>query len=563
MSELPNGWINTKIEDIAAYVQRGKSPKYIDKSDLPVINQKCIRWSGVDPRYLKFIHPDQWDSWTSERFLQKGDILWNSTGTGTIGRAALYKNLDGYERVVVDSHVTIVRANEACNSSFLHYFIRSSLVQSKIEDMQSGSTNQVELSRGQVINTTIPLAPLNEQKRIADKLDRLLAKVDNCRERLDRIPIILKRFRQSILATATSGELTEDWRNKNPINTSGDSLQVEPTGDFLNVVESANYILPETWKWLTPDLIKNSEKHSLSIGPFGSSMTVKDYRDSGIPLVFVRDIRARKFGDKRTKFISEEKAKELWAHRVEPGDLLITKMGDPPGDTAIFSLNRPVSIITADCIRIKPNAAIASVEFLSLFIESNLVRALMQTITAGVAQQKMSLQRFRVMPLPIPPIQEQREIVRRVEKLFDFADRLEARYQTARAQIDKLTPALLDKAFKGELVPQDPADEPASVLLAKIQQARAHPETTTSKQPKTPRKPSIPKIKMLTRSTIQPSHLADILKNSGSLTAEALWNASKLSIDDFYDQLKAEELQELLKEVQGELSTSIRLLEAI
>jgi type I restriction enzyme, S subunit len=89
MSNLPNGWINTKIEDIAEYVQRGKSPKYIDKSDLPVINQKCIRWSGVDPRYLKFIHPDQWDSWTSERFLREGDILWNSTGTGTIGRAAL------------------------------------------------------------------------------------------------------------------------------------------------------------------------------------------------------------------------------------------------------------------------------------------------------------------------------------------------------------------------------------------------------------------------------------------------------------------------------------------
>jgi type I restriction enzyme, S subunit len=130
--------------------------------------------------------------------------LWNSTGTGTIGRAALYKHLEEYKRVVADSHVTIVRANKACNTSFLHYFIRSSLVQSKIEDMQSGSTNQVELSRGQVLNTVIPLAPLNEQKRIADKLDRLLEKVDACRERCDRIPLILKRFRQSVLAAANS-----------------------------------------------------------------------------------------------------------------------------------------------------------------------------------------------------------------------------------------------------------------------------------------------------------------------------------------------------------------------
>lgn len=187
----------------------------------------------------------------------------------------------------------------------------------------------------------------------------------------------------------------------------------------------------------------------------------------------------------------------------------------------------------------------------------------MREMAEGGNQPNLNLSKIKEFPLKLPSIDEQKEIIKWVEKLFDFADRLEARYQTARTQIDKLTPALLDKAFKGELVPQDPADEPASVLLAKIQQARTNPETKTSKQPTTPRKPAIPKVKMLTRSTIQPSHLADILKNSGSLTAEALWNASKLSIDDFYDQLKAEELQELLKEVPGELSTSIRLLEAI
>ncbi len=93
MSELPSGWAEVTIEQVADYVQRGKSPKYIEHSDLPVINQKCIRWWGVDEEYLKFVHPDQWGSWTEERFVRPGDILWNSTGTGTVGRACLFRGL--------------------------------------------------------------------------------------------------------------------------------------------------------------------------------------------------------------------------------------------------------------------------------------------------------------------------------------------------------------------------------------------------------------------------------------------------------------------------------------
>ena len=88
--KLPKGWVLTTISEIADYVQRGKSPKYTDWSELPVINQKAIRWYGIELEYLKFIHPEQWNKWGEERFVQEGDILWNSTGTGTIGRATIY-----------------------------------------------------------------------------------------------------------------------------------------------------------------------------------------------------------------------------------------------------------------------------------------------------------------------------------------------------------------------------------------------------------------------------------------------------------------------------------------
>jgi hypothetical protein len=170
------------------------------------------------------------------------------------------------------------------------------------------------------------------------------------------------------------------------------------------------------------------------------------------------------------------------------------------------------------------------------------------------------------LPVPLPPAEEQDEIVRRVETLFSYADRLEARCRVAHAQVEHLTPALLAKAFRGELVPQDPNDEPASVLLERIRTARAASESIAG--PKRRKGGSRPKISqkaealMLTRRDIQDTHLTTILRDRGPLTAEALWSGSQLDIDDFYDQLKDEEARGLLREKRGDSSNAPRMLEA-
>jgi type I restriction enzyme S subunit len=303
----------------------------------------------------------------------------------------------------------------------------------------------------------------------------------------------------------------------------------------------------------------------LAIGPFGSNLKVKDYRPAGVPLVFVKEIRKRNFGGLGTKFISEEKALELAAHTISGRDLLITKMGDPPGDTAIYPKGAPDAVITADCIKLRVNELIAHPVFVSLVIESPSFRERLKEITAGIAQQKISLERFRRFPLQLAPITEQHEIVRRVEALFAYADRLEARYTAVRAQVERLTPTLLAKAFRGELVPQDPNDEPASVLLERIRAARAAlgetagPNRRKGGRPKTSRRSE---VLMLTRKDIQDTHLTTILRERGPLTAEALWSASQLDIDDFYDQLKDEEARGLLREKHGDSSNAPRMLEA-
>ena len=155
--ELPDGWAAATLAEVAIYIQRGKSPKYTEYSELPVVNQKCVRWHGIDREFVKYIHPDQFGKWEEKRFLQNGDLLWNSTGTGTFGRAALVHLKDG-ERLVADSHVTIVRAAQGIEPKYVHYWVMGPAVQNSIEAMQSGSTNQVELAAKDInrISVVVP-----------------------------------------------------------------------------------------------------------------------------------------------------------------------------------------------------------------------------------------------------------------------------------------------------------------------------------------------------------------------------------------------------------------------
>jgi len=176
----------------------------------------------------------------------------------------------------------------------------------------------------------------------------------------------------------------------------------------------------------------------------------------------------------------------------------------------------------------------------------------MRELAEGGNQPNLNLSKVKEFPLSLPDLVEQTEIVRRVETLFAFADRLEARYTTARTQVEKLTPSLLAKAFRGELVPQDPNDEPASVLLERI---AAQPATTEvrprRRQSTAGRKPTrAPKENAAVTKSRQDEdvqgrpYLAQHLRLlGGSASAEALFKVSELPVADFYKQLAWEVAQ--------------------
>ena len=217
-------------------------------------------------------------------------------------------------------------------------------------------------------------------------------------------------------------------------------------------------------------------------------------------------------------------------------------MGDPPGDTAIYPDDLQSAIMTSDVVCIRPDPLKIDKVFLAFLLESPSGRDLIQGITAGVAQQKISLERLRTVVLMVPSLLEQQEIIRYAQALFSLADQLEAKLTAARKVVDRLTPALLAKAFRGELVPQDPGDEPASVLLERIRAAR-QAEAGAGKPSRRGRRQAAasPDPVALEAAPVPPDYLAALLKECGALSERALLAASELEPARFRAQLALEQ----------------------
>ncbi len=230
------------------------------------------------------------------------------------------------------------------------------------------------------------------------------------------------------------------------------------------------------WAFAVPDDVAADDRYSLGIGPFGSNLKVNDYTDTGVPLVFVRHIRAELFDGHDSHFISEKKAKELRAHEVHPGDVLITKMGDPPGDVTLYPRSRPVGIITADCIKWRINPSAGLPEYFAYATRTASVQRQILRITKGVAQRKISLARFRSIEYPVAPLPEQHRIVEAIESYFTRLDDAVATLERVQRNLKRYRASVLKAAVEGRLVPTEAElaraegrdYEPASVLLERI-----------------------------------------------------------------------------------------------
>ena len=289
----------------------------------------------------------------------------------------------------------------------------------------------------------LPLAPFSEQQRIADKLDTLLARVDACRDRLALVTPLLKRFRQSVLAAATTGRLTED---------------IEPRFD-------------------------SQAKTLASLGAVSGGLTKNAKRDElpmRRPYLRVANVHANelRLGDVTDIGLTEA---EFTKTRLVEGDLLIVE-----GNGSIEQIGRVAmwSGEIADCchqnhlIRWRAGARVLPKFVLCFLLSPEGRRQIEAVASSTTGLHTLSVSKISELQLPVPSLELQVEIVRRVESLFAYADRLETRLAQVQTAVDRLIPSLLAKAFRGELVPQDPDDEPAAELLKRLaaQHAAASPK---------------------------------------------------------------------------------------
>ena len=294
------------------------------------------------------------------------------------------------------------------------------------------------LSRGDAYQIVVALPPLAEQKRIADKLDTVLTRVDAVNTRLARVAPLLKRFRQSVLAAATSGRLTEDWRGGAMDWTS------VPAAEICEKVQSGG----------TPKA---------------------GFAEAGVPFLKVYNIVDQRVAfDYKPQFVSQAiHESELRKSQVFPNDVLMNIVGPPLGKVAVVPADHSAWNINQAITLFRPSTKITSQWIYILLCEGAPIRDVLARTKGSVGQVNISLSQCRAFEFQVPSVEEQTEIVRRVETLFALADRLEARLAQAQTAATRLTPALLAKAFRGELVPQDPNDEPAAELLRRLQAERA------------------------------------------------------------------------------------------
>lgn len=386
----------------------------------------------------------------SEYVVDNGDLL-----IGMDGNFCCWEWCGG--KAGLNQRVCKIIANEEFISrKFVLYGINGYL--QAIQDVTS-SVTVGHLSSLDVLKIPFPLPPLNEQRRIVAKLDELLSRVDACQQRLARIPVILKRFRQAVLAAACSGRLTVDWREKQGIG-EGDEL-------------------PEGWRW-TP-LEGLLPKGGIFDGPFGSNLKTSDYTESGVRVVRLENVGHLKFIAEKETFVSLQKYDALKKHTVGENDIIFASFIDEEIRACLLPTQHTQAIAKADCFCLRPDSEAVDRQYIVYQLVTRESYNSLVCEIHGATRPRINTTQLRKLQVRICTLPEQQEIVRRVEGLFKLADQLEVRYRTAQAQVDKLTQSILTKAFRGELVPQDPNDEPAEKLLERIREQR---ETATASQTK-------------------------------------------------------------------------------
>lgn len=435
--KLPEGWVESELSALG-HIVTGKTPSTKEPSnfggDIPFIKPGDLDLGG----YIMA---------TADTLTEKGLALVPTLPTnsivvtciGNLGKVGITTI-----RSASNQQINALIPLENLNVKFIYYQI---LTLKPWLESQSAATTIAIVNKSKFSQAPFKFPPISEQKIIAEKLDTLLAQVDSTKARLEQIPQILKRFRQAVLSAAVSGRLTKVWREKNQDSSSSGEWQ--------------QFALSELG-----DLSRGKSKHRPRNDPrlFGDMY----------PFIQTGEV-ANSSGriKSATKFYSEF---GLSQSKLFPQGTLCITIAANIADTAILDID---ACFPDSVVGFIPKKNKSHVLFIKYLIDAN--KEDLEAYAPATAQKNINLKVLNDLRFPMPGIEEQHEIVRRVEQLFAYADTIEKQVNSALTRVNSLTQSILAKAFRGELTAQWRAENPslisgensAAALLEKIKAERA------------------------------------------------------------------------------------------
>jgi len=471
---LPVGWKWSRLGDVSEYIQRGKGPVYVDQSSFKVVSQKCVRWTGLDLEPARFIAPESLVKYESIRFLRSGDILWNSTGTGTIGRACVVEDCSEDEQLVADSHVTVVRPTGLL-SVFLWRWIQSPSVQSELEGNASGTTNQIELNTSTVIAHLTPIPPLAEQHRIVAKVDELMALCDRLEARQADAENAHAQLVQALLDSLTQARDSEDFAQSwqrlaehfHTLFTTESSIDALKQ-TLLQLAVMGKLVPQDPNDEPASDLLKRIADAKVQAASQGRGRKVKtatDYRASdtevtvpaGWSLSTVGEVTICRDGERIPVSQAEREGRaKTYDYYGASGviDKIDGYLFDKPlllvGEDGANLINRstPIAFMARGKYWVNNHAHVLDgvSEALLLYVQLYFNAIDLKPYVTGTAQPKMNQAKMNSIVLLLPPEAEQHRIVAKVDQLMALCDQLKARLNQARQVHEQLANALVEQA---------------------------------------------------------------------------------------------------------------------
>lgn len=493
--KLPNGWSWATIDQLTDLVTKGSSPKWqgfeYGRSGVLFVRSQNVGWGKLrldDKAYL----PEAFNEKETKSIIQKGDLLLNIVGA-SIGRAALAtKELDGAN---CNQAVAIVRFVVSVTPAYFLHFMLNTSAQNVIHE-EKVDVARANYSLAQIRAFHVPVPPLNEQQRIVEKIETLFTRLDKGEEAVRDVQKLLTQYRQSVLKSAVTGQLTADWRAQRAgqLEHSRDLLarvlkdrreQWQGRGKYKEPVEpdtSGLPDLPTDWVWTSLETIAANAPNSIVDGPFGSKLKTEHYRESGVRVIRLGNIGDGHFVDNKS-YIESSHAEELYRHAIQSGDLVIASLGEELPRACIVPDYFGNGIVKADCIKFSPNPSTLNPTFILSWLNSLILREKVSGEIRGVGRPRLNLGNIRTFAVPLPSMSEQDEIAQIVNEANSKIEVLEEWCETELKRSASLRQSILKDAFAGKLVPQDPADEPASTLLARIAAAKPTAKKTRRKTP--------------------------------------------------------------------------------